>query len=217
MHHISDIAPEQTEQIRPAPDFLNEVEITTRTYDQIAAAFAERWWNVHLDQALDSFASRLEPGARVLDLGCGPGRDIALLQKRGFEVVGLDRSQGMLREAQRRIDAPLIGGDMRHLPLPDDSLNGVWMCAALLHLPRANALPTLQEVRRVLCTGGVLYVSVQKGQGERWSDSEGGRRFFTYFRLDEMRSLTLQAGYSVPEIWLNSLGHSTWIHLIARK
>jgi len=195
---------------------MAELEITIRTYDHTASSFATRWWNVHLDQALDSFSGRLKAQARVLDLGCGPGRDIALLRKRGHDVIGLDRSQGMIQEAQQRVGGKLIYGDMRNLPF-SESLDGVWLCAALLHLPRADALPTLKEVWRVLRKGGVLYVSVQCGDGGQWSDSEGGRRFFTYFRLEEMRSLAVEAGYSVPEIWLNSLGHSTWIHLIARK
>jgi SAM-dependent methyltransferase len=196
---------------------MSEIEITTRTYDHIATEFAERWWNVHLDQAIDSFASRLKPGATVLDLGCGPGRDIALLRRRGYDVIGMDLSQGMLREAQQRVGGLLAGADMRRLPLPDASLNGVWLCAALLHLPRADALPTLQEIWRVLRDDGVLYVSVQRGEGERWAYSEGGRRFFTYYRLEEMRGLAVQAGYSVPEIWLNALIDRSWIHLIARK
>jgi SAM-dependent methyltransferase len=196
---------------------MSEIEITTRTYDHIAPTFAERWWNVHVDQALDSFASHLKPHARVLDLGCGAGRDIALLRQRGFEVAGLDRSQGMLREAQRRVGGDLLGGDMRQLPFANASLDGVWLCATLLHLPRAAALPALEEIWRVLCKRGVLYVSVQCGEGERWSHSEGGPRFFTYYRLEELQKLARQAGYKLPEVWLNALVQDSWIHLIARK
>jgi SAM-dependent methyltransferase len=196
---------------------MSEIVITTRTYDQIAPTFAERWWNVHLDQALDSFSSHLKSGAKVLDLGCGPGRDIALLRKRGYHVIGLDRSQGMLREAQRRVGGALLGGDMRQLPFANASLDGVWLCATLLHLPRAAALPALQEIGRVLRKGGVLYVSVQCGDGERWSLSEGGPRFFTYYRIEELQSLARQAGYRLPEVWLNALVQDSWIHLIARK
>ncbi len=196
---------------------MAEIEITTRTYDTIAPSFAERWWNVHLDQALDSFASRLRPRGQVLDLGCGPGRDIALLRQRGYQVIGLDRSQGMLRQAQQRVGGALIGADMRYLPLADLSLDGVWLCAALLHLPRADALPTLKEVWRVLRKGGILYVSVQRGEGERWLETEGRRRFFTYYQLEELRKLAVEAGYRVQETWLNALVDRTWIHLIAQK
>ncbi len=195
---------------------MAEIDITIQTYDQIATAFADRWWNVYYDQALGSFCSRLRPGARLLDLGCGPGRDVELLSTRGYDVIGLDRSQGMLREAQRRVGGAFAGADMRKLPLASASLDGVWLCASLLHLPRADALPTMTEIRRVLQDRGVLYVSVLQGEGARWTD-HNGLRYYTYYRLEELRKLAAEAGYRVPEMWLNAPDTHTWINLIAVK
>jgi len=57
---------------------------TTQTYDQIAAQFAARNWGADLSEQLDRFCACLRPGAHVLDLGCGPGRDTLSLAARGF-------------------------------------------------------------------------------------------------------------------------------------
>jgi SAM-dependent methyltransferase len=192
------------------------VEVTIRTYDRIAARFAARHWDVRLDRALEGFAHHLPSRAWVLDLGCGPGRDIALLRERGYRVVGLDRSMGMLREARRRVGGMLVCGDMRSLPLADASLDGVWMCATLLHLPRAEAPAALAEVRRVSRDGAGLYISVRRGEGEVWDEADGPR-FFAYYQPDELLSLVEGAGYTVREHWLDPVGGITWINLIAVK
>jgi SAM-dependent methyltransferase len=192
-------------------------ETTINTYDRIAASFADRYWDVVLEDALDSFAALLPSASRVMDLGCGPGRDIALLRERGLQVIGLDRSTGMLREAARRVGGGLACADMRGLPLCAANLDGVWMCASLLHMPRGDAPAVLAEVYRVLRPGGNVYISVQEGQGETWADSDGGRRFFTFFQVDELQTLLLQAGFSVRQHWKSAGGHSIWLSVLAAR
>jgi ubiquinone/menaquinone biosynthesis C-methylase UbiE len=188
--------------------------ITNQTYDRIAADFAERYWNVVLEQALNSF-SKLVGGERlVMDLGCGPGRDVGLLRERGLTVFGADRSIGMLREAQRRVSGAFINTDMRHLPLRTSSLDGVWMCASLLHIPRVDVPGVLAEVHRVLTTNGVLYLSVQEGTGEAWMDTDGGKRFFTYFSASELQNLLSDAGFSIHESWVNPGAHHPWLSVL---
>ncbi|MEO8611933.1 MAG: class I SAM-dependent methyltransferase [Chloroflexota bacterium] len=189
--------------------------ITIQTYDRIAADFAERYWDVVLERALDSFAAGLPSGSRVMDLGCGPGRDIALLRTRVLNMLGVDRSTGMLHEAGRRVGGMLACADMRYLPLYRASLDGIWMCASLLHMPRSDAPVVLAEASRVLRAGGILYVSVQEGTGESWSDSDGGKRFFTFYQVDDIKTLVEQAGFVVADNWTNVGGHSNWISLLA--
>ena len=189
---------------------------TIQTYDRSAGQFAERVWGILLERALDAFARRLGPGARVLDLGCGPGRDIALLRERGYRVIGLDRSMGMLREARRRVGGSLLCGDMHRLPLSEKSLDGIWLCAALLHLPRNEVTGALEEIRRVLRPNGVLYLSVQQGDGEGWKESEQGGRFFYYYQSEELVGLLEAAGYRIQEHWVKVEPWATWINLVAR-
>ena len=92
---------------------------TREAYDEIAAQFAVN--NAAMPEELVSVADRflqlVGAGARILDLGCGAGRDVAWLEARGAAVVGGDLSLGMLTEALRLARGSLVQMDMLHPPL----------------------------------------------------------------------------------------------------
>jgi SAM-dependent methyltransferase len=193
------------------------VNPTIETYDAIAAEFARQTWDIRLTRAWTGFARHLTPAARVLDLGCGPGRDIEWLRARGYRALGADLSLGMLRQARARVGGDLTCCDMRVLPFPAGAFEGVWLCAALLHLPRADAPRALAAARRVLRGASPLYVGVQQGVGERW-DKARGARLFTYYQSDELAALVYAAKFAVQESWIDedaTRAQVKWINLIA--
>jgi SAM-dependent methyltransferase len=193
------------------------VNPTIQTYDNMAAEFAQKTWNIRLERALDYFARYLIPWARVLDLGCGPGRDIELLRARRAHVIGADLSLGMLREARIRVGGALVCGDMRALPCASAAFDGVWLCAALLHLPRADAPHALAEVRRALRRSSPLFVGVQQGAGERWIETRGAR-LFVYYQPDELAAIVRAAGFVIQESWVKqdeTRAQIKWINVIA--
>jgi len=186
---------------------MSETSTTSATYDQIAADYASRWAGKAdaMVTARQRFAARLAPGARVLDVGCGPGHDTAELRLLGLNAVGFDRSRGMLAQARQRGQLPLLLGDMRQLPVPDGALDGLWCCAAFLHIPKRDGLAVLREFRRSLRRAGTLYLSVKHGNGERWHAGEFGlRRFFVYYRPDELDALLHSAGFAIAESWADA-------------
>lgn len=194
---------------------------TTASYDARARAHAERWSGFRLHDQMARFTGLLAPGARVLDVGCGTGRDTAWLAEQGFAATGVDLSGGMLHEARRRgVTAPLAQADMRYLPFRKGSYRGLWVCASLLHIPKAQAGAVLRELERVVHPGHV-YIAVKRGTGEAWVEDEGGgRRFFAYYDPDELRALVVQAGFAVLSCWEaeDRFGRSRpWINVLARS
>jgi ubiquinone/menaquinone biosynthesis C-methylase UbiE len=181
----------------PSPIHLNQ-----NTYDQIAPLFAER--NAAISGDLEAQAlrllERLPPGARILDLGCGPGRDLAWLEAHDRCVFGADLSRGMLRQARQVTRAPLCQMDMRSLGFPPAAFQGVWCCAALLHLPK-NLLPgALAEIARVLVPGGFLSLTVQMGDGEGIEPvpyQNSLERFFARYQPSEMEFFLEQGGFTI--------------------
>lgn len=194
---------------------MSTEDITNQTYDRIAASFAEQYWDVVLSRALDAFSGAIGGARHVLDLGCGPGRDLALLRGRGLATAGLDLSAGMLRVALSRVGGPLVRANMRALPFAAAAFDGVWMCASLIHIERAAAPAVLAGVRRVLAPGGVLYLSVIKGDGEAWSEGDGGPRFFTFYQPMSMANLLAAAGLTLSEAWTAPTPSHTWLNFVA--
>ncbi|MGS2614250.1 class I SAM-dependent DNA methyltransferase [Micromonospora sp. LZ34] len=196
-------------------------ELTERhraVYDQIAAEFEARNREVPATYRalVDDFRARVD--GPVLDLGCGPGRDLAFLAERGLTGIGLDLSAGMLARARARVGAPLVQGDLLRLPFRPATLGGVWCSAALLHLPRADAPAALAGVRRLLRPGGPLLLSLKEGDGERWERRHGEavERFFARYRQPAVGALLTGAGLA-PLRWERNISPvgDTWLACLA--
>ncbi len=147
----------------------------------------------------------LPPGARVLDLGCGPGDGAVWLARRGLVAVGLDYSAGMLKVAKRagELRGRLLRGDAGRLPFADGAFDGVVCTNSFHHYPQH--FPALREMRRVLKPGGVL------GLVDPRKDNVFGRAAIDFFEnvvfgLKEVRVFTLPQWRQL----LADAGFSTW-------
>ncbi|RCK76708.1 MAG: Methyltransferase [Candidatus Ozemobacter sibiricus] len=187
-------------------------------YDRHAAAYAAHSLARDLAFLWEPFCRALPPRSRVLDLGSGAGRDSLTLAARGFDVVSLDRSMGMLRQHRERGGQTLIRGDLAWLPFRPASFAGIWACASLLHLPKARILFALHEAHRVLMPEGLLFLSVKAGTGE-FADEEG--RFWALYQEDELIDLATIAGFRSVECGrsadLAGRPDVAWINLWARS
>lgn len=197
-------------------------------YDRLAAAYAER--NATMPEAYlelgPRFLGLVRAGARVLDLGCGAGRDLAWLDAEGADVIGGDRSLGMLAQARDLVRAGghapsgLLQLDMRHLPFGDETFGGVWCSASLLHLPKRDAPGALVEMRRVLPPDGPLLLGIQEGDGEGWEPSPYGvpvDRFFARYRPDEAEAMVAGAGFVIRECRTGVAPNRRWLTLLATR
>ena len=187
---------------------------TVATYESHPDAFDYLAEESVYDWKGQSFRERLS-GPRVLDVGCGPGADLDAMVGDDLTPVGLDRTGRFLADVRGRVPAAsTVRGDMRALPLADGSVDGVWCCAALLHLPRAAIPGTLAEFARVTRSGGPLYVSVVAGTGTEFRrGGHGAGRFFTFFEASELRGLLSDAGYGVRA----DLSDGEWVSLVATR
>jgi len=138
-------------------------------YDQIAGLYAARQKGTgrSFPDLRAAFAARLPSVADVADLGCGPACDGALFAQAGHRVTGIDRSAGMLAHAARVLPGRVIRADLRRLPVASQSLDGIWCCAALLHVPHDQTMAALREMRRILRPGGCLALVTAVGEGAR--------------------------------------------------
>jgi len=182
------------------------VGVTRQAYDQSATT----WHTAHRDErravaradSYDRFVAVTRRDGLVLDLGCGSGRDGSELARRGFRLLGLDVSAGLLALARYEpaLSGRLLLGEMRSLPVASGALDGVWIDGSLHHLPKSEAMHALREAEPVLSSGGSCYLSVDRGAGERFvSNTDGvvGRRWYALYEPDELATLCRAAGFTV--------------------
>jgi SAM-dependent methyltransferase len=185
---------------RHGPMRLDDLATIHRdAYDDHAAGYTARWADPATAPGglLERFAAAVPAGGLVVDVGCGPGRDLRLLHGRGFRTVGMDLSARMLTRARRQgATGPLVQADMTRLPLRPGSADGLWLCASLLHVPKRAAPAVLALLARTLRGGGPLALIVRQGDGERWTRT-GGWRLFTYWQPDELDQTLGTAGLRV--------------------
>jgi SAM-dependent methyltransferase len=169
------------------------------------------------------FASMLPHASRVLDLGCGNGRNWAALADRGHTIVSLDASRGLLGRAAAKFGTrTLVRGDAVRLPFRTSMLDAVHCVAAIHHLPsEGERRQTVEEVVRVLRPRGLVLLSVwaldqPRFEGLREADVDvpwrrtDGRvvpRFYHLFRADELARLASSAGLAVDRAWREGDNH----------
>ena len=114
---------------------------------------------------LDGFLDRLEPGARILELGCGGGRDSARIVERGFDLDATDGTPAMVRKANERFNVGARGLRFDELAA-EDAYDAVWAHACLLHVARIDLRDVLRRIHRALRPRGWHFANFKLGDGE---------------------------------------------------
>ena len=168
---------------------------TIAIYDDKIDDYANAFAKSGVDGALKRFMDELPAGGTVLDLGCGPGRHVALMQQHGFAVVATDASAAMVEHAQST-----YGLDARQASFDDvtevDRFDGSWANFSLLHAPRSSFADHLSRIATALKPGGVLHIAMKTGEGEA-RDELG--RFYTFYTAEALRAHLVKAGFTPNE------------------
>lgn len=194
--------------------------ITQATYDRIAPLYDERRAGATaLIPALERFEQLLPDGARVLDVGCGTGRDVLHLQTRVAFVMGIDVSTSMLTIAKSKGAQRIVAADFLHLPTSDEVVDGCWAAASLLHAPKARAPDVVAEIRRVLRPNGAFFLCLKEGTGEGIRGGEGEKRYFSLYEQAEGDELLAGAGFEILDTWRTDdiKNPEPWLNWLARK
>ena len=191
---------------------------TIEYYNQNADMFAQGTRLVDFTIVQERFRKMLPVGSRILDFGCGSGRDTKYFLEKGYQVAATDGSAELCRLA-----GSFTGIKVKEMLFQElDEIgvyDGIWACSSILHLPKQELLPVIRKMCDALKDNGVIYTSFKYG------DFEGERngRYFTDFTEDTFdKFIKVIQELTIEEEWITSdvrpgRGEEKWLNLILRK
>lgn len=190
---------------------------TLRFYETEAAKYTSRGQEPSRDR-IETFLSKLHPGAAILELGCGGGQDSEYMLAQGFAVRPTDGTPEIARQAERRLGIPvatLLFGDLN----AQATYDGIWANACLLHIPRAELSGILSRIHAALKDGGVFYASFKAGEAE---GRDAFERYYNYPSESWLKGLYAELAWASISIETRSgSGYdkkpTEWLHVFATK
>ena len=191
---------------------------TIEYYNQNADMFAQGTRLVDFTIVQERFRKMLPVGSRILDFGCGSGRDTKYFLEKGYQVAATDGSAELCRLA-----GSFTGIKVKEMLFQElDEIgvyDGIWACSSILHMPKQELLPVIRKMCDALKDNGVIYTSFKYG------DFEGERngRYFTDFTEDTFdKFIKVIQELTIEEEWITSdvrpgRGEEKWLNLILRK
>ena len=192
---------------------------TIYAYNQMGQKYNEEtydFWQRFPRTFLDEFA-RLTQG-KILDVGSGPGRDGLLLQQCGLKVLCFDASETMVKICKSK-GLEAVVGDFTTLPFENDSFDGVWAYTSLLHVPKAEIMFPLQEMKRVLKANGFFGLGLIEGEGEEYKETSKVTlpRLFGYYQKDEVEMILHNLDFDVVYFEQFKPGKHNYLNFIAQN
>jgi SAM-dependent methyltransferase len=203
-----------------APEELAAIAARTlESYEQRAEAFWEGTRDHDVTQNIRALLRHIEevPPYAILDLGCGPGRDLKTLRALGHAPVGLEGSARFAAMAREYSGCGVWEQDFLSLDLPPRRFDAVFANAALFHVPTQELPRVLREIRATLKARGILFSSNPHGD-----DSEGWNRgrYGAYLRHETWRNYLADAGFVELEHYYRPAGlpreQQPWLATVVR-
>ena len=191
---------------------------TIEYYNQNADMFAQGTRLVDFTVVQERFAKMLPAGSRILDFGCGSGRDTKYFLEKGYRVEATDGSSELCKLA-----SVFAGIEVKEMLFQDLDVSGkyegIWACSSILHLSKKELLPVIRKMCDALKDNGVIYTSFKYGdfEGER-----NGRYFTDFTEATFDKFIKVIQELTIEEEWITSdvrpgRGEEKWLNLILRK
>ncbi len=191
---------------------------TLQFYQQNTEQFAAGTVAVDFSDVADRFLQYLPAHAKILDYGCGSGRDTRYFLERGYAVDAIDGSRELCDYATAYTGIPVRSMLFQELDAVQE-YDGIWACASILHVEKAELPEIFQKMIRALKPGGMIYTSFKYGEFEGIRN----QRYFTDFTLDSFKEFKQQfPELEIVESWITGdvrpeRSEEKWLNLILRR
>lgn len=188
-------------------------------YNKNSEEYFNSTLNVDMTNTYKEFLKLVPEGGKILDLGCGSGRDSMNFMKLGYEVTAVDGSKELAKKASALLGKEVIVSTFEELELKE-KFHGIWACASLLHIKREDLKTVLNNLYNNLEDNGVFYMSFKYGEKEYVDDKN---RYFNCFTDESIISFINEntkyniLGLYITEDKLGRVNEVKWLNLICNK
>ena len=190
---------------------------TNRYYTSNAKSFADSTFNLcnNMSTLYQMFLKNI-CGNRILDLGCGSGRDSVYFQTLGFDVIGLERNTELAKIASDNGVDKVICQDIIEYH-PTFLYDGIWACASLLHIKKTHLPALFNQLYDMLTTQGVLYCSFKYGDFEGYRNE----RYFIDLTESTFTQIIQHSKFTLREVMITDDvrcdNKQQWLNVILTK
>lgn len=188
---------------------------TINYYNQHSQEFIEGTLNVDMTALYNRFLPLLPKNGKILDIGCGPGRDSLYFKRNEFYVESFDASSALIDHAKQLGLNPILA-DFETFET-ETLFDGLWACASLLHASEQDLKSAIPKLLRFLKNSGYFYLSFKYGHGEEFRNG----RYFQFFDEGSFESLISNLNVEIQDLWTTSDvrpgREDKWLNVILKK
>jgi len=163
-------------------------------YQKNYKAYHEKTFSIDPASFLAPLAHRLPAEVFIMDVGCGSGRDLLWMKKRGFEVIGFERSSELAELAGENVGCEVIEGDFETYDFSAILVDAVMLIGALVHVPHERFSEVFKNITSAIPKNGSVLITLKEGSGDR-TDADG--RIFYLWEDPKARELFDTLGFKV--------------------
>ncbi|WP_162984564.1 class I SAM-dependent methyltransferase [Poseidonibacter antarcticus] len=202
-----------------------EYSHTITYYENNSSSLITQYELANVDKVQNLLLKTFSTNSKLLEIGCGSGRDAGFMIQNNYNVIGIDGSKKMIEEA--KMIHPELSQRLFHSILPnnlkfDKKFDGIYSIATLMHLSKNDLKQTIKNIYNILNLNGRFLMSVSLFRddiGENGFDKKG--RFFLVLKIDEWIEICESVGFRIIETKINKDGLNRdgieWLTLIAKK
>lgn len=182
---------------------MSNSAVTKESYEATAREFTRNVADLAPLESIKKFINFLPVRAKIIDIGCGSGRDAKIFTEQGLSVLGVDFSENLIDIA--KVNAPLAEFqrlDIETMTFPPSSFDGAWAGCTLCHIPKKILPSVLQKIHFLLNENGYFYLTVKQGTGEgleedvRYGNLE---KFWSFFEEEELAEYVRTADFKIVD------------------
>ena len=190
---------------------------TLEYYNKNALEYFKKTYKADMNIQYELFLKYIGKKGKILDLGCGSGRDSLYFKKIGYDVDAIDGSEELCKLASKYTNIPVKCMKFNELDMVD-YYDGIWACSSLVHINKNELIEVLKKVRMALKNNGILYVALKNGKGK---ENINGR-YFVYIEKEEFEQMINELDFKLIDYLssksvTNEKEKRTWNNYILKK